>query len=405
MKMIWLLSMSVIMLFSCNENSIEPVVQKEEFSLKSLQLIEQSNDFTWKMFKAVNQGADEGANVVISPISITQAFGMAINGSTGDNLDEMLGVFGFNNTDGMNEAYKNIRGALSTADPKVTVGIANSAWYKDGFEIKQPFFDALKQNYDATVAGLDFDDNAGSLKTMNDWVKNKTKGKIPSIVENISEDHILFLINAVYFNGQWASRFDKGKTVNAPFYLSDGTSVQAKMMHQKENFVVFNEGSTRGIHMFYGDSSFVMSVLLPGEAKSADALIDEMSPEIWNRIRSYNHSGEVNLYLPRFKTECSYDLIPSLQAVGMQRAFYDIQGFHNIADAPIIISDVKHKTFIEVDEKGTEAAAATSIGIEVTSMPVVTEFRVDQPFVFIISERTSGVVLFAGKIENPLKEN
>lgn len=404
MKLIFsLISIGVLLCYGCQSDQ-EQVVEKEEFTLKSLELIEQTNAFNWELFQAMNQLEDEGKNLVISPLSITQAFGMAINGATGSNLDEMLQVFGYDNTDGMNAAYKNIRGALSTADPKVTIGIANSAWYRQGFSIKEPFFNALQQYYDAKVSGLDFSNVNASKKAMNDWVNQNTKGKIPSIIDNISDDNILFLINAVYFYGSWSNKFDKSNTTTAPFYLSNGTNVQVKMMYQEANFEITSRDKYTLLRAPYANGAYAMNILLPNEGVKADDVVSSLNATEWAALKTDKPSVKVKFYMPRFKTQCSYDLIPSLQLLGMHKAFTDNTGFHNIADAPIVISEVKHKTFIEVDEKGTEAAAVTSIGFELTSMPQTSVFRVDRPFVFIISEKTSGAVLFAGKIENPLQE-
>lgn len=396
------ISLGILILVGC-QNDHEPVVVKEEFTLKSLELIEQTDAFGWELFKTMNGEADAGKNLVISPLSITQCFGMAINGATGENLEEMLDVFGHDNTTGMNEAYKNIRGALSTVDPKVTLGIANSAWFKQDFAIKAPFFEALSQFYQAEITGLNFSDKAGSKKAMNDWVNIHTKGKIPTIIDQITDGNILFLINAVYFYGNWANKFDVAKTTDATFQLSDGSSVQVKMMEREWDYEIAYGENFTALRAPYTNGSFAMTILLPDEGIAANDVINGLNTEVWNQIRATQPTRKMKFFLPRFKTACSYDLIPSLQSLGMNRAFSDNTGFHNIAEAPIIITEVKHKTFIEVDEKGTEAAAVTSIGFDLTSMPPqATEFRVDRPFVFVISEKASGAVLFAGKIENPL---
>jgi serpin B len=400
-KILALISVALLTASSCSESD-NPVVKPEPFTLKSAEVIEQTDAFNWKIFKAVNELAERGDNVVVSPISITQAFGMAINGATTDNLDEMLAVLGFTDTEGLNEAYQNIRGALSTADPKVAMEIVNSAWYRDDFVIKEPFFDALRTYYNARLSGLDFDNTVAAKQTMNDWVKEATRGKIPSIIDQIEPAHILFLINAVYFNGEWSSRFDKSKTTDAPFYLADGSSVNVKMMQQKEDFQFYRGENYSALRLPYGDKSFAMTLILPQGSENADGIVDELGNGLWEQLVAPVSESEVNVYLPRFKVECTYNLIPALEVVGMKRAFYDVKGFRNIADDDVIISDVRHKTFIEVDERGTEAAAATSIGFEVTSMPMVHEFRADRPFVFVISEKETGAILFAGKIENPL---
>jgi serpin B len=400
-KMMAFIGFALLTASSCNESD-EPVVESEPFSLKSAEIIEQAAAFNWEMFKSVNDLAEPGDNVVVSPISIMQAFGMAINGATGDNLEEMLSVMGFANSEGLNEACKNIRGALATADPKVAMEIANSAWYRDDFSINEAFFDALRTYYAARVSGLDFDNTDQAKQIMNDWVKDATRGKIPSIIDRIEKSHILFLINAVYFNGEWSSRFDKSKTTDAPFFLADGASVNVKMMQQKEDFQFYSGENYSALRLPYGDKSFAMTLILPEGSEDVNGLVNNLGNGLWDQLVEPVSESEVDVYLPRFKVECTFDLIPALKAVGMERAFYDVYGFRNIADDDIIISDVRHKTFIEVDERGTEAAAVTSIGFELSSMPMVHVFRVDRPFVFVISEMETGAILFAGKVENPL---
>ncbi len=392
----------VVFLFSGCQNDQDPIVVKEEFSLKSLELIEKTDEFNWKLFQTMNNLEDAGKNLVVSPLSISQAFGMVINGATGSNLEEMLEVFGYENSDGMNTAYKNIRGALSTTDPKVTIGIANSAWYNNQFVMKQGYVQNLRDYYDAEITALDFGQEEYALKTINGWVNNKTNGKIPSIIDNISNSHVLFLINAVYFYGTWANKFDKANTADAPFYLTNGSNIQVKMMHQETSLELIDGEIYTALRVPYANGSFAMTILLPDEGIAVDDVIGELNSNEWSKIRTEQPKQNMKLVLPRFKTECSYDLIPALKELGMNEAFYSSQGFGNITDQGISLSDVKHKTFIEVDEKGTEAAAVTS-GTFVTSMPPQPPiFRVDRPFVFIISEKTSGAVTFIGKIENPL---
>ncbi len=389
---------------ACEKNEDNPDYKKVEFTTKSLQVIEEGESFGWDLFHKVNEMAKPGENVVISPLSINQAFGMAVNGASGENLNEMLEVLGYQTNEDLNEAFQNLRTALETADPKVELSIANSAWYRDDYVIKDAFFQSLKEYYNAQIEGLDFNNTSQALKIINNWVDKNTKGKIPEIIDDIKSNHILFLINAVYFNGEWTSRFDKKQTKDAAFYLSNSEEISVKMMYQKEHFELLYQEDYRALKLPYGDASFYMTIILPNEDVSVDEIISSLNKETAGVLKNTYMANEVEVYLPRFKTECEYNLIPALKAIGMKRAFSDPSGFHNIANDGIIISDVIHKTFIDVNEKGTEAAAATSIGFVETSMPPSSiVFRVDRPFVFLINEKVSGAVLFAGKIENPLQ--
>jgi len=391
-----------ILMVACNKT--EPVVEQAEFlEPKSAEVIQQTAQFNWDIFNQVNAVAEKGENVVISPISITQALGMAINGATGNNLNEMLALFGLDSRVGLNGAFQNIRAVLASADPKVAMQISNSAWYRQGFHIKQPFKDALHQYYQATASAIDFDNATEAKATMNAWVSDATKGKIPEIVSEINRDHVLFLINAVYFKGEWTSRFNRDLTTKRPFYLSNDIEVQVDMMNQVGDFDFSSYNNFTATRLPYGNGVFSMTVILPPPGSTADDIVHALADGLWTNLANSRLVKKVNLFLPRFKTEVATDLIAPLQALGMKSAFYDETGFHEIANDKIVISDVKHKTFIEVDEKGTEAAAATSIGFQVTSMPMVYDFVVNRPFVFVISESSTGAILFAGKIENPLK--
>ena len=395
----------ILFLFGCASNNEQPKPQ-QVFSQKSLKLIEETSEFNWNLFRTMNADSPE-KNFVISPLSITQAFGMAISGATGENQDEMLNVFGLNNIESMNDAHKGIREVLSAVDSKTTINIANSAWYNSNYGIKTPYKESLRSYYDAEISGLDFNNSEQAVETINSWVNEKTQGKIPDIVDEVTPEHVLFLINAVYFYGSWTYQFDESATSNAPFYLSSGDNVSIKMMNQENDLEYFDNDNYRGVKIPYGNGTFLMTVILPQNDNSTDMLIESLDAKEWNNINKEHPIRKVGLLMPRFKTECDFDLIPPLKELGMNMAFKPIGGFKDISDLNILISEVKHKTFIEVDEKGTEAAAATSIGIrEFSSLPDDDKiiFQVNKPFLFFISEKQSGAVLFAGKIENPLQE-
>ena len=354
----------ILFLFGCNSNNEEQTKTPATpvFSQKSLKLIEETSEFNWNLFRTMNADSYE-KNFVISPLSITQAFGMAITGATGENLNEMLNVFGLNDIESMNEAHKGIREVLSAVDSKTTINIANSAWYNINYDIKTPYKESLENYYDAEISGLDFNNGDQAVETINAWVNNKTREKIPKIVDKVTPDHILFLINAVYFYGSWTYQFDESATSDVPFYLTSGNNVSVKMMNQENELEYFNNNNYHGVKIPYGNGTFLMTVILPQNDNTTDMLIESFDTEVWNNISKEHPVRKVGLLMPRFKTECDFDLILPLSELGMNMAFDTDTGFDNITFVGIHISDVKHKTFIEVDEKGTEASAATSIAL------------------------------------------
>lgn len=387
---------------SCEKSEELPQPEPEVLSLKSAELVRQTEDFGWSLLLALNEAAAPEENVVLSPLSVAQAMGMALNGASGDNLLQMCRVLGYDDPRALNEAFRNVRRALESADPKVTMGVVNSAWYRKGFELNSDFLACIADYYAARAEGLDFGNEEAAKAVINKWVKDATRDRIPSIVDKIRPEHVLFLVNAVYFKGEWSARFDAEKTEEAPFYTAKG-SVNVPMMQQEGHFQYYSGEDFEAVRLAYGDSAFSMHVVLPREGNTVDDLLVQMKQDLWAQLQENPTPGLLQLALPRFKTEASYDLIPALKTLGMQLAFNDDTGFGNLANERMLISDVRHKTYLEVDERGSEAAAVTSVGFVTTSMPQVRTFRVNRPFVFVISEKSSGAILFAGKIVDPSK--
>ncbi len=386
-------------------NDEEP--ERVSLELKSLEVLEASDEFGWELLKTMDRDIKPGENLVISSLSVAQALGMTINGAGGQTLTEMLDVMNFEDTQTLNEAFKNVREVLATADKKVEIEVANSVWYRQDLPAKESFRKTVETYYDAIFRGLDFiGDPEGSKKTINGWVKDKTRGKIPTIIEDIKPEHTMFLVNAVYFLGKWQHRFDSSDTRDEPFYLSDGTTVNVPIMNQETDLELSTGESYRAVRLPYGNGSFYMVVLLPNGDTGVDELISSMDNSKWKSLLEGFHKQSLALYLPRFETSCEYELKDPLIEMGMELAFSNLADFSNMIDVvPVKIGEVKHKTFIKLDEEGTEAAAVTSVGMVMTSVgsgPM--SFRVDRPFLFVIAEKESGAILFSGKIENPLKK-
>lgn len=371
---------------------------------KSLQLVNADNNFTFNLFKAIPES--QGKNVMVSPLSISLALSMTLNGAEGTTKTDMITALGLNglSVDEINQTYFDLVTALKKADPNVVMNVANSIWIKKSFPVLEPFIATNQKYFDARVEKLDF--NSAALNTINSWVNEKTNAKIPKILDEISADEIMFLINAIYFNGKWQVQFEKSQTQDGSFTLRTGSSVNVPLMKLKEKFGYSEQTGYEALKMPYGRGKFGMVILLPDAGKTPDQIMAQMTPSAWGTLKSsLNSAVKVDVWLPRFKFSWESDLNGILTSLGMGVAFSSTNAnFSKInADAQLYITKVKHKTYVDVNEEGTEAAAVTSVGIGVTSVgPGGPEFHVIRPFLFFITEEDTGAILFVGKVENPL---
>lgn len=346
-------------------------------------------------------------NIIISPVSIATALSMTTNGARNTTHEEMMTTMkvGTWPQETLNAAYQDFLTTVPEVDPKVTLNIANSIWYREGFPVKQDFIDANQTFYQSEVNALDFN-NPNAADEINNWVDDKTEGLIDKIIESISGDMVMYLINAVYFKGAWLQKFDADKTENRPFHLADGSQVSVKMMsHGKTTLPYTATNDFQAVDLAYGDSVYSMTVVLPNQGVSMDDIISGFDDTFWQEQQWQLYPREVLFSMPKFKLKYEAKLNEVLADLGMPTAFMGgVADFRDIADAQLSISEVKHKTFIEVNEEGTEAAAVTSVGIEVTSVPQIPEVIVDRPFLLVIRENRLGSVLFVGKVMNPVAE-
>jgi serine protease inhibitor len=361
-------------------------------------IIAANNDFSFSLFRQL--GADNAdSNVFVSPLSASMALGMAMNGASGPTFDQMRATLGFGaaSESEIDQGYKSLITLLRTLDPAVDFRIANSIWARDGFPIKPSFLDAGRTWFDAQAATLDFA-SPGAVKSINDWVSTATAGKIPIIVDQIRPDEVMFLINAIYFKGSWRAKFDPALTADAPFHGIAGDQ-PAKLMHREGTIRYLQTPTFSAVDLPYGNSAYSMSVVLPSAGQSVDAVLASLQADAWSAWTSQFRDTELDLYLPRLELTWGRMLIPELQALGMRAAFQaESADFSRMSSVGLFISTVKQKTYVKVNEEGTEAAAATSVGMTVTSAPLRTLFRVDRPYVFVIRERLSGTILFLGAI-------
>jgi serine protease inhibitor len=356
-----------------------------------------SNEFAFDLFRAGNISQHK-ANVFISPLSASMALGMTANGANGATYDEMrstLRLTGVTRED-VGAGYKSLIELLRGLDPGTTFAIANSIWYERTFPFHASFLDESKLHFDARVESLDFK-SPSALTTINSWVSEQTNNKIPAILESIADDERMFLVNAIYFKGTWQKQFDKSKTVDAPFHAADGTTSTVRMMERSKGVHFTATAEYSAVDLPYGNTAFTMTVVLP--SGDIDAFAESFDQAKWNALVASLTNRDVSVYLPRFRMEWKRQLNDDLEQLGMKLAFTPYRAdFTRMSPLglDLFITKVLQKTFVEVDEEGTEAAAATVVGVGVTSAPP--SFRADRPFLVVIRERFSGTILFIGKI-------
>lgn len=356
-----------------------------------------ANAFSLALWSQLNK-LQSDTNIFVSPLSASFALGMAVNGANGATLDEMrtaLQASGMTVAD-MNAGYKGLIGLLVGLDPSVTMQIANSIWYRSTFTFLPSFVDADRTWFDATVSPLDFDNRSAALAAINGWVNDKTHGKITDIISDIRPADEAFLINAIYFKGGWRDKFDPKLTRTETFHGARG-DVQTSFMHRAADMSYAETPAYQAVDLPYGDSVFTMTIVLPKSGTTIDQLASSFATT-WPSLPSHLVSGNVDLALPKFSVAWDHVLNPDLEAMGMTTAFTELADFSKMTTNPVQISYVRQKAFVAVDEEGTEAAAATSVGIVDTAAPLYTTVRVDWPFLLVIRERLTGTLLFMGKI-------
>ena len=411
MKQIILVILSVglaVLIQTCGDSGITSPVIKSIADLTDTDkaIINADNTFGFKLFQKVVTDTS-GTNIFISPLSVSMALGMTLNGANGTTFNAMQTTleFGELTNEEINQSYCNIIDILLDIDNKVQFQIANSIWCRDGFPIEESFISVNQDYFNAEVSNLNFE-SSEAADIINAWVTEKTANKIDEIVKNpINPLTIMFLINAIYFNGSWTYEFNEDDTETAPFYLAGGSQIDCQMMSHKNEHLYFSNSSFQACDLPYGNESFRMMIILPTADTDIDSLIQQLDATVWNNWMGQFVKTEINLYLPKFKLEYGQSLNKTLSNLGMSIAFdpYNANFTRINPDYQMYISNVKHKTYIDVNEEGTEAAAVTSVEITLTAFPGdgIPTMRINRPFIFAIHEIQSGSILFMGKIIKP----
>src|SRR5215475_3494599 len=365
-----------------------------------------SNAFGFDLFQRLRREA-ANKNVFFSPLSVTVALAMTYNGAAGATKNAMartLKIEGMNHAE-LNTASTELLKALKSSDPKIELAIANSLWARAGVKFNDAFLARNRQFYGAEIASLDFSDPQ-SVATINRWVNAGTKGKISQIIDRIDPQQVMFLINAVYFKGQWQKRFEKTLTKEQPFHLPGGQQAPVPMMAQSGNYLYHRGDKFQAVSLPYGKGGVSLYLFLPNQGSSLDEFLKGFSFQKWEEWINNFKDTPGDVQLPRFKLDYEKTLNDSLKAMGMGVAFNkreaDFSGIRPERD--LYISDVKHKAVVEVNEEGTEASAVTSIGVAATSVQQPRErftFVADRPFLMAIRDSQTGAILFMGAVTEP----
>ena len=369
-----------------------------ELTADEVRVSNAANDFSFALFKRLS-AAQPAENVFVSPLSVSFSLGMAMNGANAATLDQMRATLGFGTTElaEINQGYRGLMALEGGLDPSTTFQIANAVWYRNSFPVNASFIDQVRASFDASVNASPFD--ASTVTAVNDWVSSKTNGRIPKILESIRAEHVMFLVNAIYFKGSWREQFDPKRTTNMSFRGALGEQVVPTMIRDdKAGKLRIAQSAELTIgELSYGNGAFVMTIAIPNEPHTVDQFVAGLDGARWSELLASMHEGEYMVQLPKFRLTYERMLNDDLKALGMVVPFdASAADFSRMTPEQVFISFVKHKTFVDVNEEGTEAAAVTNTGVEVTSMPPC--LCVDRSFVFAIRERFSGTILFMGKM-------
>lgn len=403
-KLSLLLSLALLSVLIACKKDVTTTIKDPIPVSKVEKLAEMNQAIGWNLFKQ-EQLAKPGQNVLLSPFSIQTALTMATNGAKGNTLSEMLEVLACGNcaVADLNLLHRDLTTLLVEQSGHPVVTVANRYFYDDKrMTVKTPFLDALGIHYQCGFDKVNFSAEQAALDHINGWVKNNTKGKIDKILERITVDDVAFLINALHFKADWATGFVPELTSKQAFTKADGTSVEVDFVQADRDFTFAQSAQHRLVDIPFKDSTFSLSFIQPGASNTATDWHLNITPEVWRNLYHTAQYSRAWVSFPKLKLAYDNDLISSLKQLGMEAAFSDrLADFTAMGTAAqnIFISQIKHKAVLEVDEKGAEGAAVTSIGFATTSLPPT--FRFDRPFVLVLRHVPTNTMLFVGYVADP----
>ncbi len=360
------------------------------------------NDFSISLFRSVNEAMPAGENVAISPFSASVALGMTMNGAAGATYDAMQSTLGLDGESAqqINSAYRDLWKLLAGLDPSIQLTSANAIFYRNSFHVVPAFAQTSQDYFGADLRALDFGQEQASLAEINGWASEKTNGRIPKVLDEITREQVMFLLNALYFKGEWRARFDAARTSPGPFLGDDGVQRTVPLMHGSD--MPLKLGGDSDVEMgelAYGNGAYAMTIMLPRSGQTVDDLIAGLTPTRWSTLIGTLNEANRTVVLPKFTVKYSGKWNDELTGMGMGIAFTRQADFSRLftEDDDLKLDFVKQDVFLAVDEVGTEAAAVTTVGVGTVSAPM--PFAVDRPFVFAIRDRLSGTILFIGAVK------
>lgn len=384
-------------ILSNEDNEYNPIV----LTRGEQQLVSHSNDFAFNLFREL---ADENKSVIVSPISITYALGMLNNGAAGGTQAQINKVLGFGETgaDGINDFCCKMLTEAPNLDKLTKVMIANTIFMNKDYVLKQEFVSKAKQFYEAEPETRDFNDGQ-TRDVINKWGSDHTMGMIPEVMKKgeFNPYAVSYLLNAIYFKGAWAEKFDKAETRDEEFNTGTGIK-QVPMMHQEHQFNYMEDELCQALRLPYGNNAYSINILLPKEGKTIGEVLGTLTAKTWQRYCWIGGSAIVDVKLPRFESNSDVGLSDIMAKLGMPNAFDEqLAEFPNFCNIPTYIGLMKQVAKIKLNEEGTEAAAVTITGFGATSAephePQHVNFHANHPFLYVISEQSTGTIFFVGK--------
>ena len=364
--------------------------------------VEAGNDFAFRFLKQIDAG--EPGNWFVSPVSLQYLLGLVLDGAEGATADEICRTLGYpaGQSEAVDAYCRKMLSELPNLDKKTKLTLANAIFFNDKMTIKVPYKKRVEKFYDAEVESLDFYQKQGTLRTINGWCNRQTNGLIPAVLDDVSPDMFAYLLNALYFKGSWMYPFNKRYTQDRTFTLESGQKKEIPMMMKERKYGYGENDVFQRVVLPYGNGSYSMIVLLPKKGHTVADVIASVNGENWKDIHSrWGYGTLINVWLPPFESKYHIQLNDILCDMGMPRSFGPAAQFKPMSDDALWLSFVQQDAVIKVDEEGTEAAAITSAGMlgatAIPEPPRVIDFHCDHPFLYLITENSTGTILFAGK--------